>query len=134
MTGTAAELTPMREIDDQPVGTGEPGEITRAVQDVFEDALHGRSERYADWLDMVPAARARRREPRSLIYDCTLRDGMQGEGMSLSVEEKVRVAHLLDDLGMPMIEAGFPASNPKEAELFALLEREGLRADVARSG
>ena len=54
MTGTAAELTPMREVDDRPVGTGEPGAITRAVQDVFEDALHGRAERYADWLDVVP--------------------------------------------------------------------------------
>jgi branched-chain amino acid aminotransferase len=54
MTGTAAELTPLREIDDHPVGTGEPGPITRAVQGAFEDALHGRSERYADWLDLVP--------------------------------------------------------------------------------
>jgi branched-chain amino acid aminotransferase len=54
MTGTAAELTPLREIDDHPVGTGEPGEITRAVQTVFEDALHGRSDRYGDWLDLVP--------------------------------------------------------------------------------
>jgi branched-chain amino acid aminotransferase len=56
MTGTAAELTPLREIDDHPVGTGEPGPITRAIQDAFEDALHGRSERYADWLDLVPQA------------------------------------------------------------------------------
>ena len=55
MTGTAAELTPIREIDDHPVGTGEPGEITRVVQREFEDALHGRSERYAEWLDPVPA-------------------------------------------------------------------------------
>ena len=54
MTGTAAELTPLREIDDQPIGTGEPGPVTRAVQEVFEDALHGRSDRYADWLDIVP--------------------------------------------------------------------------------
>jgi branched-chain amino acid aminotransferase len=54
MTGTAAELTPLREIDDHPVGTGEPGPITRDVQQAFEDALHGRSERYADWLDVVP--------------------------------------------------------------------------------
>src|SRR4029079_831736 len=60
--------------------------------------------------------------------------GMQGHGMSLSVEEKVRVAHVLDDLGIPFIEAGFPASNPKEAELFALLEHEGLRADVCAFG
>ena len=69
-----------------------------------------------------------------VVYDSTLRDGMQGEGMSLSVEEKLRVAHLLDDLGVPMIEAGFPASNPKEAELFALLETAGLRGQVAAFG
>jgi 2-isopropylmalate synthase len=69
-----------------------------------------------------------------VIYDTTLRDGMQGEGMSLSVEEKLRVAHLLDDLGVPMIEAGFPASNPKEAELFSLLETAGLRGQVAAFG
>jgi 2-isopropylmalate synthase len=71
---------------------------------------------------------------RIVIYDCTLRDGMQGEGMSLSVEEKVRVAHVLDGLGVPMIEAGFPASNPKEAELFRALEREDLGADVCAFG
>ena len=53
MTGTAAELTPLREVDDRPVGSGEPGEITRTVQREFEDALHGRSERYAEWLDVV---------------------------------------------------------------------------------
>ena len=56
MTGTAAELTPIREVDDHPVGSGEPGPVTRAVQSVFEDALHGRSDRYADWLDVVPQA------------------------------------------------------------------------------
>ena len=54
MTGTAAELTPIREVDDHPVGTGEPGEVTRAVQTAFEDALHGRTERYREWLDPVP--------------------------------------------------------------------------------
>jgi branched-chain amino acid aminotransferase len=54
MTGTAAELTPLREIDDHPVGSGEPGPVTRAIQSEFEDALHGRSARYADWLDVVP--------------------------------------------------------------------------------
>jgi branched-chain amino acid aminotransferase len=53
MTGTAAELTPIREIDDHPVGSGGCGEITRHVQTVFEDALHGRADRYAEWLDVV---------------------------------------------------------------------------------
>jgi branched-chain amino acid aminotransferase len=55
VTGTAAELVPVREIDDHAIGTGEPGEITRVVQRAFDDALRGRSERYAEWLDVVPA-------------------------------------------------------------------------------
>ena len=71
---------------------------------------------------------------RIAVYDTTLRDGMQGHGMSLSVEEKVRVAHALDDLAIPFIEAGFPASNPKETELFERLEHEGLRAAVCAFG
>ena len=70
-----------------------------------------------------------------LLYDTTLRDGMQGQGMSLSVEEKVRVVHALDGLGIHMIEAGFPASNPKEEALFDLLSRERLeQALVAAFG
>ena len=55
LTGTAAELVPVREIDDHAIGTGRPGEITLAVQSAFEDALHGRTERYREWLDPVPA-------------------------------------------------------------------------------
>jgi len=55
MTGTAAELVPVREVDDHTIGEGTPGEVTCAVQSAFEDALHGRSERYRDWLDPVPA-------------------------------------------------------------------------------
>src|SRR5437764_10282278 len=58
------------------------------------------------------------------LYDTTLRDGMQGEGMSLSAQEKLRVAHRLDELGIDLIEAGFPSSNPKQLELFALLASE----------
>jgi branched-chain amino acid aminotransferase len=50
-TGTAAELVPVREVDDHPIG--EPGEITRVVQARFEDALHGRAEEYLEWLDPV---------------------------------------------------------------------------------
>ena len=51
LTGTAAELVPVREIDDHPVG--EPGEITRVVQKKLDDALHGRAEEYLEWLDFV---------------------------------------------------------------------------------
>ncbi len=53
LSGTAAELVPVREIDDHTVGSGEPGEVTRQVQRVFDDALHGREPRYAEWLDVV---------------------------------------------------------------------------------
>ncbi len=52
------------------------------------------------------------------LYDTTLRDGTQREGMSLSVEDKLRVVSRLDDLGAHFIEGGFPASNPKDAEFF----------------
>ncbi|HEY2771955.1 MAG TPA: citramalate synthase [Solirubrobacteraceae bacterium] len=69
------------------------------------------------------------------LYDTTLRDGMQGEGMSLSAQEKLRVAHRLDELGIDLIEAGFPSSNPKELELFELLARERFEhAEVAAFG
>src|SRR4051812_2303290 len=69
------------------------------------------------------------------IYDTTLRDGMQGEGMSLSAEEKLRVAHALDDLGVHLIEAGFPSSNPKEEAVFDLLARETFaNAEIAAFG
>jgi 2-isopropylmalate synthase len=56
------------------------------------------------------------------LYDTTLRDGMQGQGMSLSAAEKVRIVQALDRLGIQYVEAGFPSSNPKEAELFSLLD------------
>jgi 2-isopropylmalate synthase len=69
------------------------------------------------------------------LYDTTLRDGMQGEGMSLSAEEKLRVVRRLDELGIHLIEAGFPSSNPKELELFELLASETLaNAQVAAFG
>ena len=61
------------------------------------------------------------------LYDTTLRDGMQGEGMSLSAREKVRVVGVLDLLGVQLIEAGFPSSNPKEVELFGLLSELELK-------
>jgi 2-isopropylmalate synthase len=58
------------------------------------------------------------------LYDTTLRDGMGGRGMSLSVGEKVKVVHALDELGIQFVEAGFPSSNPKEVELFEALAGE----------
>jgi 2-isopropylmalate synthase len=69
------------------------------------------------------------------LYDTTLRDGMGGQGMSLSVGEKLKVVQALDGLGVHFIEAGFPSSNPKEAELFELLaELELKKATIAAFG
>src|SRR5919197_2218394 len=69
------------------------------------------------------------------LYDATLRDGMQGPGLTLSAAEKVRVARRLDELGVHLIEAGFPASNPKELELFDLLAHEQFdNAEIAAFG
>jgi branched-chain amino acid aminotransferase len=53
MSGTAAELVPVVEIDDHRIGSGKPGEVTRLLQSAFDDAIHGRSERYREWLDVV---------------------------------------------------------------------------------
>jgi branched-chain amino acid aminotransferase len=52
-TGTAAELVPVREIDDHVIAGGHAGPITREIQRVYEDALHGRDPRYLDWIDVV---------------------------------------------------------------------------------
>ncbi|HYP48243.1 MAG TPA: hypothetical protein VEQ61_06355, partial [Thermoleophilaceae bacterium] len=52
LTGTAAELTPLREIDD--IEIGPPGPVTLEIQQVFMDALQGRVPQYAEWLDIVP--------------------------------------------------------------------------------
>ena len=69
------------------------------------------------------------------LYDATLRDGMGGGGLTLTAEEKLRVVHALDELGVDMIEAGFPASNPKEQQLFELLAQEKLHhAEIVAFG
>jgi 2-isopropylmalate synthase len=69
------------------------------------------------------------------LYDTTLRDGMGGQGMSLSVGEKLKVVRALDGLGVHFIEAGFPSSNPKEAELFNQLAGVELtKATIAAFG
>ncbi|MGB3633602.1 MAG: citramalate synthase, partial [Rubrobacteraceae bacterium] len=52
------------------------------------------------------------------LFDTTLRDGTQREGVSLTTEDKIRIARELDALGIHYIEAGFPASNPKDLDFF----------------
>ncbi|HEY5529707.1 MAG TPA: citramalate synthase, partial [Thermoleophilia bacterium] len=70
-----------------------------------------------------------------VLYDTTLRDGMQREGLSVSVEEKIRIARRLSDLGIHVIEGGFLGSNPKDEDFFRRLEGEPLgNAVVAAFG
>ena len=54
-----------------------------------------------------------------VLYDTTLRDGTQGENITLSLADKIRIARMLDEYGMPYIEGGWPGSNPKDIEFFA---------------
>jgi 2-isopropylmalate synthase len=69
------------------------------------------------------------------LYDTTLRDGTQREGLSLSVDDKLKIARALDELGVHYIEGGWPGSNPKDAEFFQRVRTPGLRrAKVAAFG
>ena len=58
------------------------------------------------------------------VYDTTMRDGAQQEGLNLSVQDKLHIARHLDDLGVGYIEGGWPGSNPKDTEFFALAAKE----------
>ena len=69
------------------------------------------------------------------IYDTTLRDGTQREGISLSVADKLRITRLLDEMGVAYVEGGWPGSNPKDAEFFAQAQSLTLRhARIAAFG
>ena len=73
MSGTAAELVPVREIDDHVIGAGDRRPGHAPVQRVFDDALHGRDPRYAHWLDVVQVPDARPPEPRPHDQDRAVR-------------------------------------------------------------
>src|SRR4026209_1257338 len=57
-------------------------------------------------------------QPPVVLYDTTLRDGTQGENITLSLADKLRIARMLDEYGMPYVEGGWPGSNPKDIEFF----------------
>src|SRR5262249_19689195 len=61
------------------------------------------------------------------IYDTTLRDGTQGEGFNLSMQDKVLIAQKLDELGVDYIEGGFPGSNEKDRAFFVEMQQIRLR-------
>ena len=62
-----------------------------------------------------------------IVYDTTLRDGAQGEGISFSLPAKIRVARCLDEFGIDYIEGGFAASNPKDMAFFAEMRKVKLK-------
>jgi 2-isopropylmalate synthase len=61
------------------------------------------------------------------LYDTTLRDGAQGTGLSFSIEDRLRILHKVDQLGVPYIEGGWPGANPRDTEFFKLATKETLR-------
>jgi 2-isopropylmalate synthase len=61
------------------------------------------------------------------VYDTTLRDGAQGEGVSFSLQDKLLIARRLDECGFDFVEGGYPLSNPKDAEFFQRIAREPLK-------
>ncbi|HLY39458.1 MAG TPA: citramalate synthase [Candidatus Binatia bacterium] len=69
------------------------------------------------------------------LYDTTLRDGAQAEDISFALDDKLRIAERLDDLGVAYVEGGWPGSNPRDEEFFRAVKRVGLRhAKVAAFG
>src|SRR5687768_3150377 len=79
--------------------------------------------------------RSHPKTPRIEIYDTTLRDGTQGEGFNLSLQDKLLIAKKLDELGVDYIEGGFPLSNPKDVAFFREVRGLGLtHAKVAAFG
>ena len=72
---------------------------------------------------------------RVFVYDTTLRDGSQGEGVNFSLQDKLLLTRRLDELGVDFIEGGYPLSNPKDAEYFREVRKLSLKhARVAAFG
>src|SRR6266513_2016221 len=63
-----------------------------------------------------------------LLYDTTLRDGCQAEDVSFTLEDKLRMAAKLDDMGIDYIEGGYPGSNPRDADFFKQVKKLKLKA------
>ena len=61
------------------------------------------------------------------LYDTTLRDGTQGEGISLSLQDKLLITRRLDEMGFDYVEGGYPLSNEKDAEYFSRVQQLDLK-------
>ena len=97
---------------------------------------HGRLIRQLDAEDAVYSRILRRRTYGDtkldvLVYDTTLRDGAQAEGISFSLDDKLKIARRLDQLGIPYIEGGWPGSNPKDMEFFHAVQEQTPNSRIA---
>src|SRR2546429_511738 len=82
-----------------------------------------------------PTRKRKAKMPRIHIYDTTLRDGSQGEGINFSLQDKLLITRRLDELGVDYIEGGYPLSNPKDFEYFQEVRKLALRhARIAAFG
>jgi homocitrate synthase NifV len=91
------------------------------------------SDRSKIWVSELNARPdIRNRFPRSTVhfYDTTLRDGEQTVGVILSPQQKLEIAHKLDELGVSRIEAGFPRVSPEDAEAIQLMSKANLKAEL----
>ncbi len=153
LTGTAAEVVPICAVDDRPVGPGHPGRITKEIQQTYFATVRGEVDQYeivTMSTDDAGAGIAAHRHgdvrhthahdfsvpdlPEAVdIFDTILRDGSQQEGLSLTVDDKLRVAEQLDHLGVTYIEGGWPGANPKDVEFFARAKK-GIDARHGHAG
>ena len=136
LTGTAAEVVPIRSVDDREIG-----EPRRDHPQAPGDVLRHRPRRGRALQGLVGvcplttcpqyATRAGRRASRSTTRRCAT--AAQLEGISLTVDDKLRIAEQLDWLGVDFIEAGWPGANPKDDEFFRRAPQRAARSTRARS-
>ena len=64
------------------------------------------------------------------LYDTTLRDGQQTQGVQFTYEDKFRIVNALDNLGLDYIEGGWPGANPTDTDFFQIIDQSGERRDI----
>lgn len=81
-------------------------------------------------LNYAPAVRALVPDKKLFLCDCTLREGEQSAGAAFTLANKIRVAHLLDEIGIAQIQLGYPGVSKEDADIARAIAREGLRAEI----
>ena len=125
VVGTAAEVSAVNSVDDREIPC--PGPITQKIASLYADTVRGKRRIRS----LVRGRLMSGDSKRSIeIYDTTLRDGSQLEGISLTVEDKLRIAEQLDSLGVHYIEGGWPGATPKMTSSLSGLKKNSLETSV----